>query len=716
MQLGLADFGSSTYLLSLSVNQCVHWIPLYYLKGDQGVERQSSVFRGKRCNCPIAPRPVLYMTLLQPLQSLMSTPRFSLRSLLIVPFVLQTLGTVGLVGFLSFRNGQAAVQDMATQLREESSLRVQEHLEQYLGHPMAAVQSNAAAANLGQLDLDYIDSTRAFLWQQTQIFPTLDGVYLADESGRFFCICAASKGDAIEKIVLVEPERQIYSLTPRGERGELLKLEQYDPRQRPWYQKSEGSAKPVWSDIYTFTDGELGITAAAQFGNGVAGVDLRLAQINEFLKGIEISPHSEIFITEQSGHLIGSSVELDQTFPASEDAQTERQAAVDSDHLLVQTTARHLQDAFGELASIQVSQQSEFRHDGDRHFVQVLPYRNGQGLDWRIVVVVPAADFMGRIHANTRTTLLLCFLALMGSTLLGLILSRGLSSSIERTSQAAVAVAGGNFDRRLSGSYIREVELLARAFNRMGYRLSQSFAALEESNETLERRVKERTAELRKEHERAEKLLLNILPQKIAEQLKRDGNPIARSFDQATILFADIVGFTPLAARYSPKVMVEVLNRLFCEFDNLAERHNLEKIKTIGDSYMVAAGLPEERDDHAVAIADMALDMQRVLDDFSHDFGRPLQLRIGINSGKVVAGVIGKKKFIYDLWGDSVNVASRMESSGEPGQIQISQATYLLLQDEGYGIEHRGQIKVKGKGLMTTYWLRRKELAPLVAA
>lgn len=655
------------------------------------------------------------MTLLQPLQSLISTPRFSLRSLLIVPFVLQTLGTVGLVGFLSFRNGQAAVQDMATQLREESSLRVQEHLEQYLGHPMAAVQSNAAAANLGQLDLDYIDSTRAFLWQQTQIFPTLDGVYLGDESGRFFCICAASKGDAIEKIVLAQPERQIYSLTAAGERGELLKLERYDPRQRPWYQKSEGSFQPVWSDIYTFTDGELGITAAARFRDGVAGVDLRLAQISEFLQGIEISPHSEIFIAEQSGHLIGSSVELAQGL-AAEDAQTERQAAVDSDHLLVQATARHLQEAFGELASIQVSQQSEFRHQGDRHFVQVLPYRNGQGLDWRIVVVVPAADFMGRIHANTRTTLLLCLLALMGSTLLGLILSRGLSCSIERTSRAAVAVAGGDFEQRLSGSYIREVELLARAFNRMGHRLSQSFAALEEANGTLERRVKERTAELRKEHERAEKLLLNILPQKIAEQLKRDGNPIARSFDEATILFADIVGFTPLASRYSPTVMVEVLNRLFCEFDTLAERHQLEKIKTIGDSYMVAAGLPEERDDHAVAIADMALDMQQVLDDFSHGFSRPLQLRIGINSGKVVAGVIGKKKFIYDLWGDSVNVASRMESSGEPGQIQISQATYMLLRDEGYGIEHRGQIKVKGKGLMTTYWLRRKELAPLVAA
>ncbi len=674
------------------------------------------------------------MTLPQPPQGLAFTsrslasflPRASLRSLLIVPFVLQTLGTVGLVGLLSFRNGQAAIQDMATQLRKESSLRVQEHLEQYLGHPMAVVQSNSAAASLGQLTLDDIGNTRAFFWHQTRIFPTLDGVYLGDEAGRFFCICAASKGKAIEKIVTAVPDRQVYNLTPQGERGELIELHSYDPRRRPWYQKSEASNQPVWSDVYTFTDGELGITAAATFdrgdglgGAGVAGVDLRLEQINRFLQKIEISPRSEIFITEQSGKLVSSSMEVDkqqESQSSTEEQSNQRKMAIEHDNALVQATALHLQETFGELASIRYSQQSEFHYGGDRHFVQVLPYRNSRGLDWQIIVVVPEVDFMGRIHANTQTTLKLCLMALAGSTLLGLLLSQAMSRSIARSSRAAVAVASGNFDQRLRGSHIREVELLARSFNRMGQRLSQSFAALEEANETLEQRVKERTAELRKEHDRAEKLLLNILPRKIADQLKRDGNPIARSFDEASILFADIVGFTPLASQHSATVLVEVLNRLFCEFDNLAERHQLEKIKTIGDAYMVAAGLPEERDDHALAIADMAMDMLQVLEDFTHDLGQPLQIRIGINTGKVVAGVIGKTKFIYDLWGDSVNIASRMESSGEPGQIQVSQATYLLLREHGYDLEQRGKIEVKGKGLMMTYWLRAKEPAALVSA
>jgi len=591
---------------------------------------------------------------------------------------------------------------------------------------MAAVRSNAAAASLGQLDLSNTENTRDFLWQQAQIFSTLDGVYLGDETGRFLCICGVSRGQALEKIVTAVPERQVYRMTAEGERGERVDTNEYDPRKRPWYKASKARQQAVWSDVYTFSDGELGITAAAPFGDGftdgasqssgIAGADLRLTQISRFLQQIEISANSEIFIVEQSGELIGSSLRVQPESPApAVESSGKRLRALESENALVRATALHLQDAFGKLASIQGSQQSDFSHGGDRHFVQVLPYRNAQGLDWRIVVVVPEADFMARIHANTRTTLQLCLLALLVSTLFGLLLSQAMSSSIKRSSQAAVAVAGGNFQQRLAGSYIQEVELLARSFNRMGQRLSQSFAALEEANETLEQRVKERTAELRKEHDRAEKLLLNILPHKIAEQLKRDGNPIARSFDQATILFADIVGFTPLASQHSATVLVEVLNRLFCEFDNLAERHQLEKIKTIGDAYMVAAGLPEERDDHAAAIAEMAMDMQRVVEGFSHGLGEPLKIRIGINTGKVVAGVIGKKKFIYDLWGDSVNIASRMESSGEPGQIQVSQATYLLLRDQGYHLRQRGLVEIKGRGKMMTYWLRAEKPAALVS-
>ncbi|HEY9633685.1 MAG TPA: adenylate/guanylate cyclase domain-containing protein [Coleofasciculaceae cyanobacterium] len=209
---------------------------------------------------------------------------------------------------------------------------------------------------------------------------------------------------------------------------------------------------------------------------------------------------------------------------------------------------------------------------------------------------------------------------------------------------------------------------------------------------------------LRLEQEKSERLLRNILPEAIADQLKQNQGAIAEQFNEVTIMFADLVGFTPLSARLKPIELVNLLNQIFSTFDELAQQLGLEKIKTIGDAYMVAAGLPTPRADHAEAIAQMALAMQAAVERFQSKQGENIQIRIGINTGIVVAGVIGTKKFIYDLWGDAVNVASRMESSGQPGSIQVTAATYERLKDK-YVFENRGAIKVKGKGEMVTYWL-----------
>ncbi len=209
---------------------------------------------------------------------------------------------------------------------------------------------------------------------------------------------------------------------------------------------------------------------------------------------------------------------------------------------------------------------------------------------------------------------------------------------------------------------------------------------------------------LRLEKNKSERLLLNILPKPIAEQLKQFQGSLAEQFAEATILFADIVGFTPLAAQMSPLELLNLLNQIFSVFDKLAEKHGVEKIKTIGDAYMVAGGLPVPNDNHAEAIAQMALDMQQAIGQFQTQQGESFQIRIGINTGPVVAGVIGIKKFSYDLWGDAVNVASRMESSGIPGRIQVTAATKERLQDK-FLFEERGAILLKGKGKMISYWL-----------
>ncbi len=209
---------------------------------------------------------------------------------------------------------------------------------------------------------------------------------------------------------------------------------------------------------------------------------------------------------------------------------------------------------------------------------------------------------------------------------------------------------------------------------------------------------------LTEEREKVNRLLLNILPQPIAERLKQEPITIAESYTEATIMFADIVGFTHLSTRLSATELVKILNNIFSAFDRLTEQHGLEKIKTIGDAYMVVGGLPTHRADHAEAVAEMALDMQHEIARFSQEFNEQLSIRIGINTGPVVAGVIGLKKFIYDLWGDAVNTASRMESHGMANCIQVSQTTYELLRDK-YRFEERGVIDVKGKGEMLTYLL-----------
>lgn len=241
--------------------------------------------------------------------------------------------------------------------------------------------------------------------------------------------------------------------------------------------------------------------------------------------------------------------------------------------------------------------------------------------------------------------------------------------------------------------------------------LTLSISRLRQNAKQLEQRVRERTAQLQetnvelvKEQEKCDRLLLNILPESIAARLKDGQSSIADGFAEVTILFADIVGFTVLSAQISPEELLVFLNEIFSAFDGLTEKYGLEKIKTIGDAYMVVGGLPNPSTNHAENIAEMALDMQDELAKFNAKHHAGINIRIGINTGPAIAGVIGTKKFIYDLWGDAVNTAARMESHGIPGAIQVTQSTYNILQNK-YLFEDRGVIHIKGKGDMNTYLL-----------
>ena len=211
------------------------------------------------------------------------------------------------------------------------------------------------------------------------------------------------------------------------------------------------------------------------------------------------------------------------------------------------------------------------------------------------------------------------------------------------------------------------------------------------------------------EKDKSENLLLNILPKAVADRLKHGEQTIANGHATVTVLFADLVGFTELARRTTPADLVSLLNAIFTAFDLLVEKHQLEKIKTIGDSYMLAGGIPLHRADHAQAVADIALEMIQTLATLNAEKGTNLRVRIGINTGPIVAGVIGKRKFTYDLWGDTVNLASRMESSGVPGLVHVSESTYESLKGE-FDLEERGITQVKGIGEVRTYFLKGRKV------
>ena len=280
-------------------------------------------------------------------------------------------------------------------------------------------------------------------------------------------------------------------------------------------------------------------------------------------------------------------------------------------------------------------------------------------------------------------------IVILAGLLVAFAIANDIARPIIRLTEAAETIKSGNLTARATVTSHDEIGILAGTFNSMTASLQYTLDSL------------------RLEQEKSENLLLNILPKDIAELLKKKPDSIAEQYSEASILFADVVNFTPMSSQMTPIELVELLNQVFSQFDDLVEKYDLEKIKTIGDCYMVASGVPRPRQDHAQAITCLALDMQEIVRQSDY-FGRKLTFRIGINSGPVVAGVIGRKKFIYDLWGDAVNTASRMESNGTGGLVQITRETYNLINDD-FLCESRGVINVKSKGELPVWFVRGRK-------
>ena len=422
--------------------------------------------------------------------------KLPLRIVLVVPFLLQIFAAVGITGYLSIRNGRQAVNDLAGQLLNEVSQRVNGHLNNYLSQPATINRVNSKAARTGKLDATNLAALENHFWQQIQLFPFFRQIYVGNPQGSFMGVNRQDRDSFLSKEVLGKGNqtRILYAIDEQGTRSAMLQVDKYDPRIRPWYQAARDIRGANWSEVYTFVQGELGITASQPFYDennvlqGVMAVDLILGQISQYLQTIEVSHSGEVFIIERSGLLIANSTEDDPFLTNAETGQLERLDAADSDRAIIRDTARFLRQE-ANLETIDQVQQLSFSRSGEKQFVQVSPYQDELGLDWSIVVVVPESDFMARIEANTRSTIALCGIALIVAAILGIFTSRWISRPVLALSRGTDAIAKGNLKHQVNDAPIVELSLLAQAFNRMAGQLSTSF-------ENLEHKVRERTLEL----------------------------------------------------------------------------------------------------------------------------------------------------------------------------------------------------------------------------
>ena len=455
--------------------------------------------------------------------------RLPLQAVLVVPFVLQIFAAVGLVGYFSFRNGQQAVNDLANQLINSTTQRVDEQLDNYLALPPQLAEVTAEAIAAGQLDLKDIQASERYFWRQSKVFPSIStlGYTLTDGrqigAGRW----VNPKEVTIYEALPGEGKASDYTSNSSGNRAKLIQRYDYDSLKSDAYLQAIHAKKPFWADIHALGASNTEVSAAGtemqadgqtenvgDYTDYVAvpaiyplfdrkgqffaslSVELQLNDIGRFLKSLKISPSGQVFILERNGKLVAISGKQSILNKLKKDVVEQHTISTIPDPL-IQSIASQIQQHSGRFPSIQQNRDLRFKYNNESYFTEVTPWKDKYGLDWLIVVTVPESDFMGQINANTRTTILLCFAALGIATILGIFTSRWIARPIFRLQKASEAIATGDLDRPVEVRGINELEGLARSFNQMAVQLKTSFTVLED-------RVTERTVELQQAKETAD--------------------------------------------------------------------------------------------------------------------------------------------------------------------------------------------------------------------
>ena len=429
---------------------------------------------------------------------------FPLQALLVFPFLLQIFGTVGLVGYLSFRNGQRAVNDLANQLMDRTSDVVSQHLESYLSIPQTLSQINADAIRRGILDVEDPEAMGKYFWDQMQVYDlTFVGIGLVSGEG-LGAIRYGGEAVTIDDWDSHQPlQARTFATNDQGERTELIGTYYYSHFTESWYTAPLEAQAPTWAGIYVW-DSPYGPYLAASAGRpmydaqnrllGVVDADIHLLKLSQFLQNLDVTQDGTVFIVERDGNLIANSGGTDPFTKVDGDLQ--RLPAISSPHPTIRSLAQQLH-ANNHFQTLRQETDFEFELEGEPHYVSVMPWQDDYGLDWLVVMSVPRNVFMAQINANTRTTIALCLAALAVASGLGVLTARWITRSLRRLNRASEAIAAGDLSQTVEVSPIRELNALSNSFNHMAGQLRDSFTALEASKQELELRVDERTAELK---------------------------------------------------------------------------------------------------------------------------------------------------------------------------------------------------------------------------
>ncbi|MDJ1182966.1 ATP-binding protein [Roseofilum casamattae] len=522
----------------------------------------------------------------------------SLRQILIIPFVVQIFATVSLVGYLSFRSGRKAVEDIANQLIDETGDRIEQKLDVYLATANLVNQINRDLIYADNLDITDPDRLGRHFLQQLQQFETVDYIYFANERGGIVSVGRDATYGFNFSITddFVSGDFKRYALDLDGNRQDLINTRpDFDPRQRGWYKSAAPLQTPVWSEVYPGTlEASLGISAARSVYDdratlkGVLGIDLLLMQISEFLQNLQVSQSGQIYIIEPSGLMVATSNEESLFATDTNAEESARLNAADSPNQVVAESARVLLSRFGQFSQIAEDARMILNINGERYFVKVIPFHDEGGLDWLVTIAVPESDFLTEINANIRTTILLCTGALVLAVAIGIVTARWVVQPLLHLNQSARELARGQWEKRVITQRRDEVGELTNAFNQMAGQLKESFT-------TLEQRVSERTAELAVAKEKAE----------VANQAK--STFIANMSHELRSPLNAILGFAQIMTRSQTlpsehQEKVSIINR--------SGEHLLTLINNVLDLSKIEAG--------RITLNEKNFDLHRLLDDL-HD-------------------------------------------------------------------------------------------------